>query len=159
ALLLLINPLYRLHARRAMSDVPAEALVLATLAVALWGWRQALRGRLRLVPSLATAGATGVLGGLAVLAKLSGLLGMMVLASWVILGAVLPRFPIGRRVAVFGCAVLAGAGALATFVALNPLVTARPRGPLAPEQAALARQEPWRRIGTILAFRADVSRD
>ena len=38
-LVLAIDPLYRMHARRAMSDVPAEALTLVALAVGLRGWR------------------------------------------------------------------------------------------------------------------------
>ncbi len=45
ALLLMINPLYRLHARRAIADVPCESLALAALAVGLLGWREVLAGR------------------------------------------------------------------------------------------------------------------
>ncbi|MGE5755376.1 MAG: hypothetical protein ACM35G_06635 [Planctomycetaceae bacterium] len=40
ALLLMANPLERLHARRAMADVPTEALMLASAALALWAWRR-----------------------------------------------------------------------------------------------------------------------
>ena len=45
ATLLMINPLYYMHSRRAMSDVPAEAFILAALAVALWGGQRMLNGR------------------------------------------------------------------------------------------------------------------
>ena len=90
ALLLMINPLYRMHARRAMSDVPCEALMLMSLVVALWTWRELLAGRLR--PSrLLAAGLAGVFGGLAALSKLTGGLAMIVLAAWVLLAIVLAR--------------------------------------------------------------------
>ncbi len=47
ALLLMIDPLYRMQARRAMSDIQEEALLLAAAALGLWAWRWLLSGRLR----------------------------------------------------------------------------------------------------------------
>ena len=38
AFLLMIDPLYSLHAHRAMADVPCEAFMLASLAIALSVW-------------------------------------------------------------------------------------------------------------------------
>ena len=69
ALLLIVNPLYRLHARRAMSDVPAEAFILCAAwraalglaATARGGFGPNALGRVGRVP--------GVCGGLAALAK------------------------------------------------------------------------------------------
>ena len=45
SLLLMANPLYRMHARRAMSDVPAEAFLLASLALGLLAWKRMLVDR------------------------------------------------------------------------------------------------------------------
>ena len=135
ALLLMINPLYRMHARRAMSDVPCEALMLMSLVVALWTWRELLAGRLR--PSrLLAAGLAGVFGGLAALSKLTGGLAMIVLAAWVLLAISLPGVRIGRRFAVVLSALISGVVAFAVFLALNPFLTARPHGPLNPERQA-----------------------
>ena len=44
AFLLMFNPLYKMHARRAMSDEPAEAFVLVGLALFLWCWKWWLAG-------------------------------------------------------------------------------------------------------------------
>ena len=44
ALLLLVNPLFHLLARRAMADIPCEALVLTATASALWFWQRTLSG-------------------------------------------------------------------------------------------------------------------
>jgi dolichyl-phosphate-mannose--protein O-mannosyl transferase len=70
--LVAVNPLYRLEARRALPDVPCEALVLAAVAVALWGWDRALTGQLGLRRGLGGALGGGVLAGLAALTRLSG---------------------------------------------------------------------------------------
>jgi hypothetical protein len=156
ALLLMADSLYRLHSRRAMSDVPAEAFTLATAAVALGAWRATLGGR-RPTAWLAAAPTAGVIAGLAVLAKLSGGLALMILAAWAALGAVLSRFSIARRATFAAGVVLAGAIAFATFVALNPFLIAHPRGMFRRDALALARQGLWQRAGYLLAFRAEVS--
>ena len=44
AVLLMLNPLYRLHAHRAMSDVPCEAFMLVALGLSLWAWRRIWSG-------------------------------------------------------------------------------------------------------------------
>ena len=71
ALFLMLNPLYRLHARWAMSDVPAEAFILMALAGGLWGWRRWLSGRSG-ITAWFSAVLAGVFCGLAALSKLNG---------------------------------------------------------------------------------------
>jgi hypothetical protein len=159
AFLVMVNPLYRLHARRAMADVPAEALILATAALGLWAWRNALAGRPRLLPWLLTTLGVGVLGGLAVEAKLNGVLALMTVASWGVLGLALVRLPIARRLAFASSTVLAAIVALAVFVVLNPFLTAHPRGPLPPALKRLADQDLWQRTKTVLEHRMMVSRE
>lgn len=156
ALLLMVNPLYRLHARRAMSDVMAEALILLCLAVALWVWRESLAGRggPRRWPA---AGLAGIFGGLAVLAKLNGGLAMIVVATWVLLGFVLLRIPTRRKAAVAGTALVSGVVAFATFVVLNPFLTAHPQGPIPPRLAPIAEMNIWERLGKLVEHRLSVS--
>ena len=45
ALLLMINPLYRLHAHRAMSDVPCEAFLISALGLGLYALQRIWSGR------------------------------------------------------------------------------------------------------------------
>ena len=99
ALLLMENPLYHTHARRAMSDVPCEAFMLLALLAALWAWRQFLAGR-SIPAAWIVAMLAGVAAGLALLCKLSGMLALMVMASWVALawavaGSMIQRSPSG----------------------------------------------------------------
>lgn len=124
AVLLAINPLYRLHAHRAMSDAPAESLMLLALAAGLAGWVRLMRGNA--ASGLAWTSGAGLLAGLAALAKLNGLLAVIVLLAWCGLGLALS--PRGRRPAFLTAAALASTAALAAFVALNPYVMARPTG-------------------------------
>ena len=157
ALLLIANPLYRLHARRAIGDAPCEALILGTLAVGLRGWRDRLAGRSTFRSSVFTALVCGVLGGLAVSAKLNGGIGLMTLAAWGVLGAALPQFSIRRKLAVGGMIAVAWTMAFLTFVGMNPLLTVHPRGTLSPAAAELARAGLWGRVGAILKHRIAVS--
>ena len=71
------------------------------------------------------------------LAKLNGGLGLMVLGAWALLAASLPRFG-WRRATVAGLTGLSAISALATFVTLNPFVTARPERRLPPEIKPIA---------------------
>ncbi len=147
ALFLMINPLYRMHARRAMSDVPCEALMLLSLVVALWSWRELLAGRLGLGRWLA-AGLAGVTGGLA----------MIVLAAWVLLAIALPGVRRRRRLAVVVSALLSGVVAFTVFLALNPFLTAKPRGPLSRERQTVARMNLRERVGLLISYRMWSSR-
>ena len=158
AALLALNPLYALHARRAMADVPAEALILATVAVGLWSWRAALAGRSCLRNRLAAMACAGGLGGLAVLAKLNGALGLMVLGAWGLLAAALPGVPARRKVETLLGPLLAGAVALSTFILLNPLLTAQPARPSPAMLPHLADLDLWHRVGAVIDHRVEVSR-
>jgi 4-amino-4-deoxy-L-arabinose transferase-like glycosyltransferase len=158
AVLLAVNPLYRLHARRAMADVPAEALILAATAVGLWAWRATLAGRGGLAIRLAAVGGAGVLGGLAVLAKLNGGLGLMVLVAWGLLAVALPGVATRRKAEALAAPALAGFVAFGTFVALDPMLTARPARPSPTMLPGLADQGLWQRVGAVIAHRVVVSR-
>jgi 4-amino-4-deoxy-L-arabinose transferase-like glycosyltransferase len=124
ALLVMVNPLYRTHARRAMSDIPCEAFMLLGLFLALWAWRRLLEGRPWPAAGL-SALAAGICAGLSVLAKLSGLLTMIVIAAWVALALVVP-VSVARRLRVVAVLPIAAAGLVATCLALDPFYTARP---------------------------------
>jgi len=123
--LLAVNPLYRMHARRAMSDVPAEGLILACLAVGLWALSRVAEGRRPIAATVAVVGA-GLLGGLATLAKLNGALGLMTLVAWGVAALGLSSISIPRKCGMLAAVVVAGVTGLATFVLLNPFLTARP---------------------------------
>jgi hypothetical protein len=159
ALLLMANPLYRLHARRAMADAPAEALILATAAVGLWTWRGTLSGRWRPWARVAGASGTGVLGGLAVLAKLNGGLGLMIVAAWTALAAGVAWRPPRRLVGLIAAFALSGGVAFATFVWLNPFLTAQPKTPLPPELARIVGVSIRDRTAAVLAHRTSVSKE
>ncbi|RUL84340.1 ArnT family glycosyltransferase [Tautonia sociabilis] len=158
-MVLAINPLYRLHARRAMSDVPTEAFTLLALGVGLWAWRELIGGRPgRGAAAMALGG--GVLAGMAALSKLSGGLAMMTLAAWAALAAVLPGVPASRKAAVAGAVVVAGLIAYGTFIVGNPTLTARP-GPVrgAPKDyVAMAETGLIGRTLAVLEHRAAVSK-
>jgi hypothetical protein len=181
--LLMVDPLYRMHARRAMADAPAEAMILCTSAVGLWAWRRTLEGRMGLAAGFFSSIGLGVFAGLAVLAKLNGGLALMIVAAWALLALVLGRFPLRRRLAIVAMAGMAGIAATATFVPLNPFVTARPtgrppveflgpaparlntlrrldwriRGQSPPEAATPVEEGPIGRLGWLIQHRAEVS--
>jgi hypothetical protein len=143
AALIVVNPLYRLHAHRAMSDVPCEAFMLVALALGLWVGRRIWRGRYGtaaiVIPALA-----GLAAGLALLCKFSGFLGLLVIAAWSA-GAWLAPLSSSRKLALAGTTLVTIALALVSTVAFNPFLTARPAGPLpqpeAPRLAAMSTPE------------------
>lgn len=159
ALLLMLDPLYRMHARRAMSDVPAEALILATAAVGLLAWREILAGRwapTRGVPAYILA---GVLGGLAVLSKFNGVLGLFDLGVWLLLALALPAIRWDRRLVVLGGTLLTGIIALGTFTLLNPFLTANPRQGLSAPARIIAEKPIWERMALLVEHRLSVPRE
>jgi hypothetical protein len=125
ALLMIANPLYRLHARRAMSDDYAEAFLLLTAALAIQFWMRAGSGRLRRRDWLAAI-AAGVTGGLAVLSKLNGGLGLMIVGGWVVLALSLPKFTRGAKLRIVTMGIIASLIAYGVFVVGNPFLTASP---------------------------------
>ena len=76
AILLAANPLYRLHAHRAMSEAYCEAFLLLSLALALRAWT-ALLGDGRPPSGVAMLLASGVAAGLSILAKFTGVLALL----------------------------------------------------------------------------------
>lgn len=157
ALLLMANPLYRMHARRAMSDVPAEALILGSAAVGLWAWKRLLAARGTVGPVVVLALGSGVLCGLATLAKLNGALGGLILGAWAALALALQPFPAKGRAAILGATVVSGGVAFATFAALNPFLYAHPKRPIDPRLATVARMTFAERVEAVARHRAGVS--
>ncbi len=164
ALLLMVNPLYRLHAARAMSDVMAETLTLTTMAVGIGWWASTIRPpepltlRIRLLALLGLV-LTSVLAGLATLAKLSGALAVIMMIVVGALSLFLPDVAIRRKFSLgLGIATL-GPISVLVFVLLNPFVTAKP-GPdiRLPEALATIRdQGPWDRLLMAKRHREEVS--
>jgi 4-amino-4-deoxy-L-arabinose transferase-like glycosyltransferase len=155
--LLLVNPLYYHHARRAMSDVPAEALILGSLALGLWAWRRFLVGRVG-AGSWLLAALAGLCGGLATLAKLNGALALIVIAAWAGLAAGLPKVPLARKLTNAAAAVVSGLVALGVFTLLNPFLTAQPRRPLGLGMEPLAQRAIPGRAQWLVEHRLSVSR-
>jgi hypothetical protein len=154
--LLALNPLYRLHAHRAMSDVPCEAFVIVALTLALWSLRRLWSGS-GLWPTLAGFAASGACAGLAILCKLSGLLAPMVIACWG-LGALVSKLDSGSRLALWAGGALMIATAVATTLALNPALTASPSDPVNQALAERASQGPWGRFREMIQIRLENSR-
>jgi hypothetical protein len=158
ALLLMINPLYRMHARRAMADVLVEAFVLICLAMWLWLWKRALAGRVGPAGWIAAVLA-GLAAALAALAKLNGGLALLIVDAWVLLALALWRFPIQRRLVLVPALLVTSAVACLTFVALNPFLTANPTGSLPDPIAANAGLSFWSRVRMLVKHRTEVARD
>ncbi len=126
AVLLAINPLYALHARRAMADVPCQAFLLLTLALGLRNWKNILSDQGSTSSALVLAGASGVCGGLTALAKLNGLMAMVAVGGWLGLAVVLPGIARDRKLRLAGLTVVSALVAMGTFLVLNPTLTAKP---------------------------------
>lgn len=158
-LLLAMNPLYAMHARRAMSDVPAEAFLLLALAVGLGSWARMLSGDRPVRAFLVMGLGSGTLAGLATLSKLSGGLALMTLGAWALLAAVLPGVNGARKGMVVGSVGLAGLVAYGTFILGNPLLVTRPTVPKqSPEEVIrLADLGLIGRTKAVMDHRADVS--
>lgn len=160
ALLLAIDPLYRIHSRRAMSEASVESLVLLAELAALLVLARGLVPTGRLLRLVAVALAVGLLGGLAVLAKLSGFVALLVIAGWTMLLVARDRRgpALVRAAAWLG---LVGLAAVATFIALNPYTRSHPRGtpPLAMLAPVPAEQSIITRLAQVIEHRAGVSRE
>jgi 4-amino-4-deoxy-L-arabinose transferase-like glycosyltransferase len=129
AVLLMLNPLFRLHAHRAMSDVPCESFMLLALWLALWAWRRAWSGRSGLATWLLSM-AAGLAAGLAILSKFNGFLALMIIGGWSTAAMLTPGLNWPRKLTIAAGAILTGFVALVLFVALNPFMIARPTGAL-----------------------------
>ena len=155
--LLMASPLYYLHARRAMSDIPAESCGLVALAMGLAAWSRWVSGReLWRAAAGMTLGA-GAFTGLAVLAKLNGSIAGMILGAWAVLGLVVGRGGWLAKVGLVLSTVAAGLVAFAAFVALDPFLTAHPEGPLRPADAEVAAKSFADRLRVVRDHRVVVS--
>ena len=96
AVLLMINPLFRLHAHRAMSDVPYEAFLIAAMGLGLYALQRIWSGRSAAVTALLVV-STGLAVGLSILCKFNGLIGLMVIGCWVGFAFLAPRLSLLRK--------------------------------------------------------------
>ena len=99
AALLVVNPLYRLHAHRAMSDVPCEAFMIAGLAVTLWVGSRIWNGRFG-APAVLGPILAGISEGAALLCKFNAFLGLLIIATWCVAACVLPGLAVARKLAI-----------------------------------------------------------
>ena len=156
-LLLMINPLYALHAHRAMSEAPCEASLLVALALALPAWRRAFADRPFGWAILALLAGAGAAAGLSVLAKFNGFLALMTIAAWAALAWAIPRGAgWGWLWFVLGAA-LAAATAAAVFVILNPYMTARPSANRTVDGERIAALNAWERFRLLVDHRRTMS--
>ncbi len=156
--LLLLSPLYYLHSRRAMSDVPAEAFMMLALAAGLTSWSRWIVGRetWRAVGGMSLL--AGLFVGLAVVSKLNGAIAGFILAGWVGLAMVIPRVKLASKVGISIATLGAGFVAFATFVALNPFLTAHPVGTIRPAVRGVAALSFLERLDVIKTHRVYVSK-
>jgi 4-amino-4-deoxy-L-arabinose transferase-like glycosyltransferase len=157
AVLLMISPLYRTHARRAMSDVPAEACILLAMAFGLAAWQRWAAGKGGWRPWISMTIGAGVFAGLAALSKLNGSLAVMILGAWMILGLVIERVPIRSKLALGLATLMAASVAFGTFAALNPFLTAHPKNVVGTPLEGVASASFWGRVDKIAEHRIDVS--
>lgn len=157
ALLLAVNPLYRLHAHRAMSEAPCEAFMLLSLAVGLWAWR-AILTRPSAARGLSALIGAGLLAGLSVLAKYNGILALLCLAAWCLLAVGLSGIAPERKLILALGTAMAWASAWFVFVELNPSMTADPGGRLPVRLRNLADKGPWERFFFFIEHRREMAR-
>jgi 4-amino-4-deoxy-L-arabinose transferase-like glycosyltransferase len=173
ALLLVANPLYRLHAHRAMSDVPCETFVIASLGLGLWGLTHFWPCR-RLGWGILLLAAAGIFSGLAIVCKLNGLLSPMVLWTWYFLALLTPARSHRPRPNTFiwrvtrplnfrrGVALAAGITLSAwmcqvTMIALNPTLTCQPIGRVNPQVAQRLNASRKERFQEIIKYRFEAT--
>jgi 4-amino-4-deoxy-L-arabinose transferase-like glycosyltransferase len=162
AVLLMLNPLYSLHAHRAMSDVACEASVTTALCAALWAFKRFWSPSAAL-PAVLGTWIAGVCCGLALLSKLTGFLSLAVVVGWLGLAWLARGLTWPRKLAMTLLTMLTIATAVAVLVALNPYLTAHPhlttyeRGLLSKDGRVLLAENPWQRFQTQVALRTATS--
>jgi hypothetical protein len=173
ALLLLINPLYLTHARRAMSDSFTECLVIASVALAMWGCKEIWNSVVRHWRWTLIAFGGSILCGLAALAKLNGGVAAVIVTSALIFSWVLALIARGRprgnlnlgRPATWippVAAAVIGMASFLVFTALNPFMTAHPelgKGYLSLEYMRIDEMGVFARARYLVEFRRDWTRD
>jgi 4-amino-4-deoxy-L-arabinose transferase-like glycosyltransferase len=157
ALFLMADPVYRLHAHRAMSDVPCEAFTVVSLGFYLWFCRRIWLGR-GVLAAVVLPALAGVFAGLSLLCKFTGFLGLIVVTAWSAGAWLLPGLSLPRKTGLAAAALATIAVALALAVVLNPFLTARPAPPLAnPESRELVNQSIAQRFVFQVEHRARTS--
>jgi 4-amino-4-deoxy-L-arabinose transferase-like glycosyltransferase len=156
AFLLMLDPLYRLHAHRAMADAPCEAFMMTGLAFFFWTWRRLWVGAGGAADLIAPCLA-GAASGLALLCKFNGLLGLFIIAAWTVLSLIMPRLAPVRKLAIAGASIAAFVVSMAVAVALNPFMTAQPRETTASESADISHMNAWKRFRFQVNHRLELS--
>jgi len=145
AVLFMLNPLYSLHAHRAMADVPCEAFVMIALGLALWAWKLAWSARGAAV-SFLIWDLAGIAAGMGFSCKFNALLALMIVAVWTVIGVLAPRLRARRRLLLASGSIMMLVTAVGTSLALNPFLTAHPPSAFTPEARQLLDQNPWQRF-------------
>jgi hypothetical protein len=156
ALLLMFNPLYSLHAHRAMADVPYEAFMLSALAVWLAMWtRVCSRGGL--LPALFLPWLAGLLAGMSLLCKLNGFISLANVAAACGLTWLYPGLSAGRKLVITVATIVTVGSALAVAVALNPYLTAKPAELVERIDPGLVSKDVWGRFLKQVDVRLEIS--
>lgn len=169
AALLALSPVYARHARLALADDWAQALLLAGLAVWMAMSRRAAERPWRIGRGLSLALSAGVLFGLAAQTKLNGGIGLAaMLAAVLVVSALVPLSKLRPTVASVATwaagSVVAAATAVAVFIAIHPYFYAQPdlgrRDHPSPEwvekiAVPLVKLSVVGRLGNVLRHRSD----
>jgi 4-amino-4-deoxy-L-arabinose transferase-like glycosyltransferase len=156
AILFMFNPLYSLHAHRAMSDVPCEAFVTIALGLALLAWKWAWSARpWALCFLLSTLSGLGV--GLALQCKFNALLALMIVAAWTGIGLFAPGLDVKRRLVIASGSIMTLTTALAVCVTINPYLTAHPSGFVSPQAFRILNDNPGQRFLFQVRHRTELS--
>ncbi len=158
AILFMVNPLYRLHAHRAMSDVPCEAFVTIALGLALLSWKWAWSARPAYACILISS-LSGVAAGLALQCKFNAFLALMIVAAWTLIGLAAPVLRARRKLIIASGSIMTLVTALAASLTLNPYLTARPRGFVSPQARLILKENPWQRFLFQVRHRVELSHD
>ncbi len=162
ALFLLVNPVYSLHAHRAMSDVPCESLLVTGLWASLWAWRRTWTTGWGAAVFLASWVA-GLSVGLALLCKFNGFLGLAIIVGWLGVSLIAPGVRSIRKAAMSAMTLVTISTAVTVLVAMNPYLTAHPRltahqdRTIKPEGRALLAENPWQRFCSQVKLRGEIS--
>jgi 4-amino-4-deoxy-L-arabinose transferase-like glycosyltransferase len=155
--LLMINPLYRLLSRRAMSDAPCEAFLQLGLFLSLMAWRRTVAGRGAAEGWVSFVGA-GAAAGLSLLSKMSGVLIGPIGAVWTVLAVASPGSVAKAARFATGMAA-AGLVACCVFTVLDPYLVARPARVSNPALMGVASSSVVERVRALFRLRFQVSAD
>lgn len=155
--LLMLNPLYALHAHRAMSEAPCETFLMIALALALLAWKSSLSERPSARRILSLMLAAGAATALSVLAKFNGLLALMTIAAWAALAWAIHRGAGWGWLWFAQGAAAAAVAAAVGFTALNPYMTAKPSGYRTADGERIGPMGPWERFRLLIDHRRSMS--